>query len=409
VRSVDLARPLVPLDDVRGYEHVRVFFIWSGAPVASADIDNHGHAVSAARLLDVAVQSCTTPIIQRMLAAHLAPTPNGAERLADDVPASVVVATLDRPDQLRGCLAALRAQATRRPLELVVVDNGPASGLTGPVVKEFPGFVLVSEPRQGLAYARNAGFVAARGAIVACTDDDVVIPPGWIEALAAPFRDPAVMAVTGNVLPLELESAAQRFYEAYGGLGRGFERRVVDGGWFREFRTAVPTWRLGATANAAFRATIFADPAIGLMDEALGPGMPSGVGEDTYLFYKVLKAGHRLVYEPAAYVWHRHRRTIPELRRQMYGYSKGHVAYHLTTLLRDRDRRALIRLAQLPRGHVRQIGRWAWHRLQGRQSYPLSLVLLEIWGHLVGPWSLWQSRRRVRREGRSGPYVGRSS
>jgi hypothetical protein len=93
----------------------------------------------------------------------------------------------------------------------------------------------------------------------------------------------------------------------------------------------------------------------------------------------------------------------------MYGYSKGHVAYHLTTLLRDRDRRALVRLAQLPRGHVRQIGRWAWHRLQGRQSYPLSLVLLEIWGHLVGPWSLWQSRRRVRREGRSGPYVGRSS
>jgi hypothetical protein len=102
--------------------------------VASADIDNHGHAVSAARLLDVAVQSCTTPIIQRMLAAHLAPTREmGAERLADDVPASVVVATLDRPDQLRGCLAALRAQATRRPLELVVVDNGPASGLTGPV------------------------------------------------------------------------------------------------------------------------------------------------------------------------------------------------------------------------------------------------------------------------------------
>jgi cellulose synthase/poly-beta-1,6-N-acetylglucosamine synthase-like glycosyltransferase len=226
----------------------------------------------------------------------------------------------------------------------------------------------------------------------------VIIPPGWIEALAAPFRDPAVMAVTGNVLPLELEFAAQRFYEAYGGLGRGFERRVVDGGWFREFRTAVPTWNLGATANAAFRATIFADPAIGLMDEALGPGMPSGVGEDTYLFYKVLKAGHRLVYEPAAYVWHRHRRTIPELRRQMYGYSKGHVAYHLTTLSRDGDRRSLVRLFySLPMTYARR----AIERLRRRSDYPLTLILTEMAGTLAGPWALWRARRLVRRFGPS--------
>jgi GT2 family glycosyltransferase len=407
VRSVDLARPLTALDDVAAYQHVRVFFLWRGVPVASADVDNHGHAISAARLLDVAVQHCAIPIVQQMLADQLGHAGTDAKRLPDDLAVSVVVATLDRPEQLRGCLASLQAQTTRRPMEIVVVDNHPASGRTAPVVKEFPGVVLVSERRRGLAYARNAGFVAARGAIVACTDDDVVIPPGWLEALATPFIDPAVMAVTGNVLPLELESAAQRFYEAYGGLGRGFARRVVDGHWFREFRTAVPTWNLGATANAAFRATIFADPAIGLMDEALGPGMPSAVGEDTYLFYKILKAGYRLIYEPSAYVWHRHRQTMPELRRQMYGYSKGHVAYHLTTLLGDRDRRALVRLAQLPRWHVWQLLRWARARLQGRQYYPLSLMLLEIWGHLAGPWSLWRSRRRVRREGRSGPYPSR--
>jgi GT2 family glycosyltransferase len=388
---------------------VRVFFLWAGAPVASADVDNHGHAISAARLLDVAVQACTVPIVQRLLAAEIAPRPDRISASSDDVAVSVVVATLDRPEQLRGCLATLQGQETGRPLEIVVVDNHPASDLTPPVLKEFPGVVLVTEARRGLAYARNAGFLAARSPIVACTDDDVVIPPGWIDALVAPFNDPAVMAVTGNVLPLELESAAQRFFEAYGGLGRGFERRVVDGGWFREFRTAVPTWNLGATANAAFRAEVFADPAIGLMDEALGPGMPSGVGEDTYLFYKILKAGHRLVYEPAAYVWHRHRRTLGELRRQMYGYSKGHVAYNVTTWQRDHDVRALVRLAQLPRWHVRQVLRWGWHRLQGRQAYPLSLILLEIWGHLLGPWSLWQSRRRVRREGRSGPYLARPS
>ena len=90
------------------------------------------------------------------------------------------------------------------------------------------------------------------------------------------------------------------------------------------------------TANAAFRTSMFHDPQIGLMDEALGPGMPSGVGEDTYLFYKVLKAGYTIVYEPAAWVRHKHRRDLPGLRRQLFGYSKGHVAYHLTTLLSRR-------------------------------------------------------------------------
>jgi hypothetical protein len=214
--------------------------------------------------------------------------------------------------------------------------------------------------------------------------------------------------VTGNTLPLELETPAQRLFERYGGLGRGFELFEVDGDWFESFkRHAVPTWELGATANAAFQTSIFSHPQIGLMDEALGPGMPSGVGEDTYLFYQVLKAGYTLVYEPTAYVWHKHRRDTSALRRQIYNYSKGHVAYHLTTLLRDHDLRPLLHLGyHLPRWQVGQIIRQVKNRLCGqRNDYPLSFTLLEIAGNLAGPWALWRSRRRVKREGRSQPYI----
>ena len=106
-------------------------------------------------------------------------------------------------------------------VEIVVVDNNPASGLTTPVVAEFPGIVLVNEPRRGLAYARNAGFAACTGEIAVATDDDVTVPPDWLEKLIAPFARPDVMVVTGNVLPIELETAAQQLFEAYGGLGRG--------------------------------------------------------------------------------------------------------------------------------------------------------------------------------------------
>jgi GT2 family glycosyltransferase len=311
---------------------------------------------------------------------------------------SIVVATLDRPADLRECLFHLTAQQARRTAEIIVVDNHPSSGLTAPVVAEFPGVRLVAEQREGLAYARNRGILASRGEIIVATDDDVIAPPDWLDKLLAPFEILEVMAVTGNALPWQTETEAQRLFEAYGGLGRGDRKKMAGGEWFRQCRTAVPTWSLGATANAAFRASIFRHPQIGLMDEALGPGMPSGVGEDTYLFYKVLKAGFSIVYEPEAWVWHKHRREMPALRRQIFNYSKGHVAYHLTTLLRDGDWRALVNLAVLlPGTHV-----WrALNRLLGRSQYPLSLILLEAAGNLAGPWALWKSRQRVSREGRS--------
>jgi hypothetical protein len=138
------------------------------------------------------------------------------------------------------------------------------------------------------------------------------------------------------------------------------------------------------------------------MEETLGAGMPSGCSEDTYLFYKVLKAGHTIMYEPSAYVHHKHRRDMPALRRQLYSYSKGHVAYHLITFFRDKDVRALIRLAvELPLSHIWRIK----ERLRRRSPYPLGLLLFEIAGNVAGPWALWQSLRRVKREGRSEPYI----
>jgi len=212
----------------------------------------------------------------------------------------------------------------------------------------------------------------------------------------APFARGEVMAVTGHVLPRELDFPSQCLFEAYGGLGKGFTRFEVDGRWFRQRRGAVPTWNIGATANAAFRASLFADPAIGMLDEALGAGMPTGCSEDTYLFYKILKANHVIAYEPTAWVWHRHRRDAAALRQQIYCYSKGHVAYHLTTLVNDGDPRALIRLFYtLPRTFAKR----AWVRLRGWSDYPLSLILLEMAGTVAGPLALWRSRRRVRRFG----------
>lgn len=396
VRAIDLREPLRPLSDLDGYRRVRVYVMWHDAPLGHVDIEHAGHAVDATRLRETIAAFLGYDVLKRSLAEQIAP--NGAcptPRLPSDVPASIVVATRDRPDDLRMCLAGLTSQATDRPVEILVVDNHPGSGRTPHIVEMFPGVRYLAEARQGLSYARNRGILASRGDIVVCTDDDVVAPPGWLEKLLAPFIDERVMIVTGNVLPLELDTPAQELFELYGGLGRGTTSFRVDGTWFMRFRSGVPTWRLGATANAACRATIFSDPRIGLFDEALGAGTPTGCSEDTYTFYKVLRAGAVIVYEPTAYVWHRHRREMIALRRQVFNYSKGHVAYHLTTLLRDRDLRALVYLGlNLPRAYLWRLR----NRHRGSRPYPLSLALLEIAGHLAGPPALLRSWLRVRRQ-----------
>ena len=422
VRTVDVAQPLRPLADIAAYERVRVVVSCGSAPLGSVAIEHHGAVVNPVWLRDVISQHLAWEVIDAggrtgftVLSAQLISTaaqvlapaqaagpdlPEAEPQLPDDVSVSVVVATYDRPGDLARCLDSLTAQDTRRRVQVVVVDNHPASGLTRAVVARFPGVCLVEETRGGLSYARNRGIAESTGDIIICTDDDVVCPPEWIERLVAPFRHADVMIVTGNVLPLELENEAQRLFEAYGGLGRGFRPFRADSEWFRRGRRAVPTWELGCTANAAFRATVFSDPAMGLMDEALGAGTPTGCSEDTYVFYRVLKNGFTLLYEPRAVVWHRHRNTLAALRRQIYSYSKGHVAYQLTTWLNDGDRRALVRLGyELPHTYVRR----ALARVRGRSDYPLSFIVLEILGNLAGPWALWRSRRRVRRLGRSAP------
>jgi GT2 family glycosyltransferase len=397
VRTVDVAAPLRSLDDVSAYWKTRVFVLEAGRLLGSLDIANGGAPISVTRLRDAIANGMTHPLLRRAIDRQLDTASAVVPVLDASVPVSIVIPTGNRTDDLRRCLAAVAAQQTDRRVEIIVVDNRPSvDSPTAAIARSCPGVLLAEESRQGLSYARNAGIAMATGDIVIAIDDDVVVPPGWLERLVGPFARPEVAAVTGHVLPLELETASQCRFEAYGGLGKGFDRIEVNGDWFRAQRAAVPTWKLGATANAAFRAAIFRDPAIGVLDEALGAGMPTGCSEDTYLFYRILKAGHVIVYEPAAYVWHRHRKDADSLRRQIYAYSKGHVAYHLTTLLRDGDRRALVRLLySLPKTYVRR----AVERLRGRSEYPLSLIGTEIAGTLAGPWALWTARRRVRRFG----------
>lgn len=278
IRTVDISKPLLAITDVSEYAAARVFVTRNEQLLGHIDIPNNFKSIPTLHLIETIVDGMTWKLLgsegqqnadriwndinnslNRWLLTEDLPRDQIIKQpLAADISVSVIVGTYDRPDDLYKCLESIHRQQTDRPVEVVVVDNNPGSGKTAPVVAQFPDVTLVNEPRKGVSYARNAAINASHGDIIVTTDDDVTMPVDWLEKLLAPLACQHVMAVTGNILPVELETDAQHLFESYGGLGRGYEPKEANFEWFEKFRIhAVPTWEYGGTANAAFRSFLF--------------------------------------------------------------------------------------------------------------------------------------------------------
>src|SRR5260370_22277664 len=130
---------------------------------------------------------------------------------------SVIVPTRDRPEQVRRCLQSLLALYYPQ-YEIIVVDNAPSSCATADLIQQTYGNVpqvhYEREDRPGSSWARNRGMMAARGEILAFADDDVIIDRYWLVELVRAFgRAGEVACVTGLVLPVELETSPQLWFE----------------------------------------------------------------------------------------------------------------------------------------------------------------------------------------------------
>jgi GT2 family glycosyltransferase/SAM-dependent methyltransferase len=301
---------------------------------------------------------------------------------------SVVICTRNRPEDLRRCLASLKASRVE-PDEVIVVDNAPDTDATRNVVRAFPFARYVAEPRTGLSVARNTGAVASSAELVAYIDDDATVHPDWVRRLREEFAEPAVMAVTGMLLPASLDTPAQVAYETPASLFHNARYQRLSYG--REFlertkRRGPPVWRIGGGANMAFRREAFA--LVGGFDERLGAGA-AGCSEDSEFWYRLIAAGWECHYQPAAVVFHHHREHAAPLKQQARGYIRGHVAALFVQYARHRHGGNMLRaFLGLPKHFAstgaREFGRIVFERL-GFATYPRSgTYLAEIGGYLRG-------------------------
>jgi O-antigen biosynthesis protein len=323
------------------------------------------------------------------------PTPRPPDTLPK---VTVAVCTRDRPDDLARCLDAL-TRLEYPSLDLLVVDNASRSEAPRRAVEllSHRGLRYVREPRLGLEWATNRAIAECRTEILAFTDDDALPDRHWVTALVGPFiDDPRVMAVTGLVAPDELETEAQSLFEAYGGFGSGFDRIrfQID----RERGESVAGrygWSgiAGTGANMAFQRSVF--NAIGPFEPALGAGTVSRGGGDVEMFFRVVKEGHALVYEPDAIVRHRHRRTYAELKTQLadWGIATCSVAVRSAFAYPDERRPLLTACGRWAKGKLATL----FTSLKQPLPYPRRLILAQLTGVVRGLPRYGRAKLNVRR------------
>ena len=213
---------------------------------------------------------------------------------------SVVVCTFNGSRTIRDCLEGIKK--IRYPnYETIVIDDGSTDG-AGNIAAEYD-VRLIQTENQGLSVARNLGWQAAEGEIVAYIDDDACPDPDWLTYLVAAFHKENYAGVGGPNIPVtEDGETASCVASSPGGpahvLLSDCEAEHIPG------------------CNMAFRRSWL---------QALNGFDPQfrQAGDDVDICWRTLERGGRLGFSPAAMVWHHYRRTVRAYWKQQMGYGKA--------------------------------------------------------------------------------------
>jgi len=186
-------------------------------------------------------------------------------------------------------------------IEVIIVDDGSTDD-TANIAREFP-FDVISISHLGLSTARNVGLQNATGEIVAYIDDDAWPDPHWLTYLALTFRDEACAGAGGpNIRPPGESVVSDCAADSPGGpihvMLSDVEAEHLPG------------------CNMAFRKEALA--AVGGFDPVFRTA-----GDDVDLCWSMQSAGLKLLFSPAAVVWHRAPQSVAAYWNQQFGYGKA--------------------------------------------------------------------------------------
>jgi glycosyltransferase involved in cell wall biosynthesis len=376
--EVELARPLTSLELAAGESGAGVLVRRHGRPIGFLMQESGTKRTWRPEELSVWIANeVKTKIAEEAIREEIA-----SSRPNISFPSlSVAICTKDRATTVRRCLDSLLPLQNAYGFELLVIDNSPSDQATARLVKELPTVRYTLEKYPGLNFARNRAWKEASGELIAYLDDDVVVDQGWAAGLQEAFAEnPDAAAFTGLVMPLKLDTTAQVLFEKRKGFRRGFDKkrfgRVLPGNSLYPCGAGI----FGAGCNMAFRRDVLRE--LGGFDEALDTGAPLPGGGDLDIFYRIIRAGHTLVYEPSFMVFHEHRESESALRRQYYTWGLGFMAFVQKNYRNDPDQRRQFRrtIKWWIRDEIGQMGQ----AVRRNHVLPLSMIFSEFSGGIAG-------------------------
>jgi len=203
----------------------------------------------------------------------------------------------DTADRVEPFLASLAAQ-TRAPDEVVIVDGG-SSDDTADRFRADPHITVIEAPGTNIAAGRNVALSHATHEVIAATDADCELDPGWLAAIVAPIEAGADVAA-GFYLP----------------IARGFWQTCLAAINLPADATAVDPERFMPSARSvAFRRD--AIDAVGGYPEWLD------IGEDMWVDHRWRERGMHIAFAPEAVVRWPLRPNLRATWLQYFGYGKG--------------------------------------------------------------------------------------
>ena len=143
---------------------------------------------------------------------------------AKDISISFVVPAFNEERLLPATLTAILAELRGVGCvgEVIVVNNA-STDATASIARSFRGVRVVDEPVKSLARARQAGFTAANGQLIANIDADTVLPEGWLERVLAEFAaNPRLVALSGPYVYDDISRAGAFAVRGFYVIGYGF-------------------------------------------------------------------------------------------------------------------------------------------------------------------------------------------